>query len=105
MLDINQIKSLAENKENVIITAHVFSQIKIRKIRISDILTAIKDGEIIEQYPNDFPYPSCLVFGYTSDETPIHIVCGVGDGKLWIITAYFPDPNRWEKDLKTRKVM
>lgn len=77
MLDINQIKSLAENKENVIITAHVFSQIKIRKIRISDILTAVENGEIIEQYPNDFPYPSCLVFGHTSDQTPIHIVCGV----------------------------
>lgn len=48
MLDITQIKCLAENKENVIITAHVFSQIKIRKIRISDILTAIENGEIIE---------------------------------------------------------
>ena len=21
---------------------------------------------------------------------PIHVVAGVGDGKLWIITAYFP---------------
>lgn len=48
MLDITQIKCLAENKENVIITAHVFSQIKIRKIRILDILTAIENGEIIE---------------------------------------------------------
>lgn len=105
MLDITQIKCLAENKENVIITAHVFSQIKIRKIRISDILTAIENGEIIEQYPNDFPYPSCLVFGYTATQIPLHIVCGVGDRKLWIITAYFPDPKRWEKDLKTRKVM
>ncbi|MCM1328653.1 MAG: DUF4258 domain-containing protein [Ruminococcus sp.] len=105
MLDIEQIKKIAANKDNVIITSHVFLQIKIRGIRIPDILTAIGNGEIIEQYPNDFPYPSCLVFGYTSDKAPIHIVCGVGGGKLWIITAYFPDPNRWEKDLKTRKVM
>lgn len=105
MLDIEQIKVLAENKENVIVTDHVFSKIKIRRIRISDILTAIENGEIIEQYPKDYPYPSCLVFGYTVNKIPLHIVCGVGDGKLWIITAYFPDPNRWEKDLKTRKVM
>lgn len=34
---------------------------------------------------------------------PIHVVAGVGDGKLWIITAYFPNPNQWECNFKIRK--
>lgn len=36
-------------------------------------------------------------------EKPIHVVAGVGDGLLWIITAYFPDEEKWENDYKTRK--
>ena len=30
--------------------------------------------EIIEQYPEDFPFPSCLVFGFSSKNEIIHVV-------------------------------
>ena len=33
----------------------------------------------------------------------IHVVCGIGEGHLWIITAYRPSLEKWESDLKTRK--
>ncbi|MFG6337693.1 MAG: DUF4258 domain-containing protein [Lachnospiraceae bacterium] len=32
---------------------------------INDIIFCIHEGEIIEQYPDDYPYPSCLILGFT----------------------------------------
>lgn len=69
----------------------------------ADVIQAIQSGEIIEQYPDDYPYPSCLLLGLTAAGKPLHAVCGQGEGEAWMITAYHPNPNEWEADLKTRK--
>ena len=59
--------------------------------------------EIIEDYPDDFSHPNCLIFGYTINDKIIHIVAG-SDGKyIYIITAYFPNTIKFENDLKTRR--
>jgi hypothetical protein len=60
-------------------------------------------GEIIEQYPNDYPYPSCLILGNKNTATPLHTVISCNGEKLWIITAYFPSSEKWMDDLKTRR--
>ena len=33
----------------------------------------------------------------------LHVICGVLDDMVYIISAYFPDPDRWEADFVTRK--
>ena len=60
-------------------------------------------GEIIEDYPDDFPHPSCLVFGYAVNNKVIHVVVGNDGEYIYIITAYFPNTAKFEDDLKTRK--
>lgn len=62
------------------------------------VKAAIMDGELIEDYPDDYPYPSCLILG-----NGIHVVCGIGEGRIWIITSYVPSLDKWEADLRTRK--
>jgi hypothetical protein len=84
-------------------TYHVAKQCEKRGIKGKDVINAILTGEIIEDYPEDFPYPSALVFGYSVENKIMHVVAGVGNGMLWIITAYYPDEDRWESDFKTRK--
>lgn len=84
-------------------TGHVLKRLMQRGISQADVLQAIQSGEIIEQYPDDYPYPSCLLLGLTAAGKPLHAVCGLGDGEAWMITAYSPNPNEWEADLKTRK--
>ena len=59
-----------------------------------------EDGQ---EYEEDYPYPSCLVYGITIDNQVIHVVCGVNEVEVWIITAYYPDDIKWKDDLKTRK--
>ena len=74
-----------------------------RHISFSEVKEVIMNGEIIEYYQDDYPYPSCLVFGYTIKSRVIHTVVGIGDSKLWLITVYEPDPKQWSEDFKVRR--
>ena len=74
-----------------------------RNINQEDVENAILTGEIIEEYENDYPYPSCLVYGINLNNRVLHVVCGIGNDELWIITAYYPDISNWNEDLKKRK--
>ena len=74
-----------------------------KNISQEDIENAILNGEIIEEYESDYPYPSCLVYGISLNNNIIHIVCGVNNDELWIITAYYPDKEKWDNSLKIRK--
>lgn len=92
--------------------SQILESIKSGKIRISDhadeeaqtdnllleeILESVRVGEIIEDYPEDKPYPSCLIFGKTSKGDPIHSVWGYNQNNGWavLITVYRPDSSRW----------
>ena len=37
------------------------------RLTIGEIFLSVLHGEIIEDYPTDKPYPSCLVYGRTAD--------------------------------------
>ena len=62
-----------------------------------EIFETVLTGKIIESYPEDEPYPSCLIYGRTKQNRPMHVVCAYSeDEKLSIvITAYQPHPERW----------
>jgi len=64
-------------------------------ITIFDLETAISDGEILEEYPDDPRGTSCLVLGY-SQNRPIHTVCGHTPIKwIRIATVYIPKLPKW----------
>lgn len=77
-----------------------------RRISIAELEQALLSGEVIERYPDDQPYPSCLVLGWLTSGDPLHIVCSRGDVEpaLRIVTLYEPEDALWESDYKTRKV-
>lgn len=74
-----------------------------RGILSDDIKSAVMNGEIIEEYPGDFPFPSCLVLGRTNEERIIHVCMSDEESGTRIITAYFPSSEKWQDDMKTRK--
>ena len=57
------------------ITGHANIVRSERGITIPDMEQALLNGEIIEAYPDDKPYPSCLVLGWLDSFDPLHIVC------------------------------
>ena len=101
-LKVYNIKQMVKN-EKIRWTNHVIVRLFQRNISQEDIENALLNGEIIEEYENDYPYPSCLVYGINLKNEVLHIVCGLNETELWIITAYYPDNIQWEEDLKTRK--
>jgi hypothetical protein len=94
---------LLYKKKSVRWTNHILERILRRGIRIDDVENALANGEIIEQYPSDYPFPSCLVLGHTKAGEALHIVCGSNGTELWLITAYFPNPAEWTEDHKQRR--
>jgi len=101
-ITIDELRDLYKS-DSVFFTQHVIERCKQRGISPQQVKTSIDTGEIIKQYPDDKPYPSCLILGYPSVGKPLHVVVGANGETAKIITAYFPDPNIWESDMKTRK--
>ena len=84
-------------------TDHIFERLAQRGICMDDVVVALGDGEIIEQYPNDYPFPSCLVLGHDMAGRILHVVCGSDGAELWLITAYSPNPFKWEECFRQRR--
>lgn len=91
------------DKNEIKWSVHCLERMQERDISRSDVKECIATGEVIEDYPEDFPNPSCLIFGYTSDKEVLNIVVGMDENSLYIITVYFPNTTKFEEDLKTRR--
>lgn len=102
MITIEQLKSL-NKPENIAITEHARIRLYERNISIDNIVNGIDTGEIIKQYPDDKPLASCLVLGVAVKSKYIHIVVSCDTDFIYLITAYFPNPDIWENDFRTRR--
>ena len=101
-MTIEQIREKCTD-EFIEVTGHALLRMQQRKISYCDIKNAILTGEIIEVYPEDYPYPSCLIMGFSVDAKKIHVVVGSSETKIWIVTVYYPNPEEWEENLRRRK--
>lgn len=91
------------NNNSVLWTAHALRRLQERSIYREDVFNAISTGKIIEQYPDSYPHPACLVLGMSLNNEHLHIVVGCDGDVATIITAYFPTPDKFKSDLETRK--
>ncbi len=75
-----------------------------REIGVSEVMEILESGEIIAQYDRDWPYPSRLILGW-SGERPLHVVAADDPESdiTVVITAYYPDPNMWMADFRSRR--
>lgn len=69
-----------------------------------DIRKVLEAGTIVEDYPNDSPYPSFLVMAWM-EQRPVHIVAANNDDDSMtiIITVYEPDASKWHTGFTRRK--
>jgi len=65
-MDIEEIKEKAE-LDKYEISFHAEKERYAEDITICDLETAIYNGEILEDYPNDPRGPSCLILGYSQN--------------------------------------
>ena len=101
-MDINNFKKFCSERK-IRWTAHGLARLQERNISVSDVKNCIMNGEVIEEYPTDFPNPSALIFGKTLQEKILHVVCGIDENFLYFVTAYYPTTEKFFEDLKTRR--
>ena len=67
------------------------------RIMEHEVDEAVTTGEVIEEYPDDTPYPSVLIFGKTRNGRFLHVVCAYNqqDQMAIIVTVYQPNPELW----------
>ena len=87
----------AIHADRVRITDHADEEAEADHLSFDEIYFSALHGEIIEDYPTDKPYPSCLVLGRTFGGDPVHSVWAFNEETGWavLITVYRPDPKRW----------
>lgn len=102
-LNITQIIDSIQNIR-VRISDHADEEMQNDFLTLSDTFSSVINGEIIENYPHDKPFPSCLIFGMSLKNEPIHSVWGFNNKNSWavLITVYRPDSNLWQ-NFRVRK--
>lgn len=88
--------------DTVILTLHTQNRLTERGISYSEVFNTIMYGSVIEEYPDDKPFPSCLLYGRIECNN-LHVVLSSDGEYIYIITAYRPSEDKWNSDFKTRK--
>ena len=101
-LNLETLRKLCDS-DNVAWSVHAMERLQERGISKRDILNVFYHGKIIEQYPGAFPYPACLILGSSLNESILHVVCGSNGSLIKIITAYYPDEEKFDESGENRK--
>ncbi|TAJ92689.1 MAG: DUF4258 domain-containing protein [Gammaproteobacteria bacterium] len=91
----NIIDAIRHNR--IRITDHADTEAFDDGLSFEEIYFSVMHGKVIEAYPDDKPYPSCLIMGRNFSGEPIHSVLAYNPENRWavLITVYRPDPERW----------
>jgi hypothetical protein len=83
---------------------HARQSMFMRSISDECVEYIFRSGEGIEDYPQVFPFPAKLLPGHCNGR-PIHVVAAENKSKqqVIVITAYEPNLEKWESDMKTRR--
>jgi len=83
---------------------HAVQRMFERNVSVKKVLDAVEAGETIEDYSSETPEPSRLILGFQG-KRPFHVVVSEDPDTnvTTIITVYIPDPNKWNRDSKSRR--
>jgi len=92
------------NNPKIIFRVHAVQRMFERNVSAKKVSQALQSGETIEDYSAEMPDPSRLILGFQG-RRPFHIVTSENaeTNETTIITVYIPDPDKWNKDFRSRK--
>lgn len=88
------------------ISEHGYDELVEDGLSVREVLSGVPEAVVVEEYLN-YPKGPCVLFLQT-DRTgaPIHIVWGIPKGHdtpVVLVTAYRPDPGRWDHTFMRRR--
>jgi hypothetical protein len=97
---------LLVQRGEVRVSDHGYDEMAADGLCVKDAVVSIAEGAVLEDYP-DYPKGPCvLVLQKDEEGGPMHVVWGIPKGATSpavLVTAYRPDPRRWEPDFARRK--
>jgi len=90
-------------EHGLIVAGHAARRMKERHILREEIVETIEHGEIIEAYLREEPLPRYLILKCICDGKPLHVLFGASETELDLITAYRPDPMKWDDTFRYRR--
>lgn len=100
-----QILRLIEEGE-IRISDHGYDEMAADSLYMRDLIGSVADAVVVEEYPDYAKGPCVLVLQNDRRGKPVHVVWGIPKGKsapAVLVTAYRPDPQRWEPGFARRK--
>ncbi|MCB2261734.1 MAG: DUF4258 domain-containing protein [Candidatus Thiosymbion ectosymbiont of Robbea hypermnestra] len=88
------------------ISEHGYEELANDGLTAREIVNGINNAILVEDYPNYPKGASVLVLQAGTNGQPVHVVWGIPKGHTRpavLVTAYRPDPFRWNADFKKRK--
>ena len=89
---------------SILYRMHAVQRMFERKIALSSVSQTVRSGETIEDYSLDMLQPGRLILGFQG-KRPLHVVVSEDPqrGEISVITVYVPDPDRWDRQFKSRR--
>ncbi len=101
----NKIHGLIKAGE-VLISEHGYDELVEDSLSIRELLDGVVNGAVAEEY-TDYPKGPCvLLLQQDRSGNPVHVVWGVPKGldkPAVLVTAYRPDPERWDETFLRRR--
>jgi len=101
----NRILRLVERRE-ILISDHGYDELAADAILVKEVIAGVREGTVVEEYPNYPKGPCVLVLQRDRQESPIHVVWGIpsnATSPAVVVTAYRPDPAKWSDDFLRRR--
>ena len=101
----DRVRELVESGEAKI-SDHGLRELGADSLTAREVVAGVIDGVVVEDYPAFGKGPCVLVLQRAANGRPVHVLWGLHKGTerpAVLITAYIPDPARWDTSFMWRR--
>ncbi len=85
----------AVQERRIMLSLHAAGEAVAENITRPEIEAVMLDAQLLEDYPDWWLGPACLIYGRTLTGRDLHIVASYSELPVTIVTVYEPRPPRW----------
>ncbi len=85
----------AVHAQQIKISLHAAEEAIAENITRRDIESVMLNAQLLEDYPDWWLGPSCLIYGQTNTGRDLHVVLSYSELPVTVITVYEPESPKW----------